>query len=492
MKAPSAIVAAALLGTLLLAPAIIKRVGLAEPDKSKEPQAGPVAGWLRGESRHLAESHANKTNASKKQTITIGEFDVDKIDFFSKIVKPDRLQPFYMMPFFFALKLMFTLLAFGFSLSFKKSVPDDGLFGTLKSGAGGVASLAFIAMALNGYRTDYIVATSYFSQIEGFWMKCGVFLVVWVTSSNYAATKAIWNSILLDNPGNLLELEPRYPALVKVPLSPFGANWLSPLKWTYAMILLPYFLPSYVYQASSGMVLCCWCCCINKCAVCWGSLTASCCLVVSLFGVILTLGLYGYAKECLHYWWSLYWPLFYATLIQVWALGIAPRLFGAIYGCLICASVNSQAEAQAADAEAQGQALLSPDVSNLGKTMEKQFQGPPLVAKDDKLKLKALNAEKLKVDFYNVDVPGVIDETELEDTKIMIFMATYKSMATIIVEQMTVIFLVRALCATDYDGYVGAMLRTCSERTWKKYFAHMGKLAEANVTEAMNYIWSIV
>ena len=76
-------------------------------------------------------------------------------DFVSVVVRLERLQPFYLMPVFFATKLILTLLIFGFTLSFNEIPPEAGACKKhAKWLVQQIAGLGMIAMASHGYYVD--------------------------------------------------------------------------------------------------------------------------------------------------------------------------------------------------------------------------------------------------------------------------------------------------------------------------------------------------
>lgn len=420
---------------------------------------------------------------------TTDEKDKAYFDVLSKAIHPQKFPPFYLMPVLFATKILITMLVFGPGLAFKAKPPDESCFGKFKSVGKYVAklvsSLVFIALACNGYYVDSVRYGEAVAGTDSFWMKCGILTVVVLTSSNYTSTRALWNGLLIDNPGTLLQLEPKYPAVpyFKIPIVPGQANWIDPLKHIYALILLPYFLPYYALSVVTGIFIPVWCCCINKCVVCWGVFTGTCCCLLSLLGTIVTFGLYAYAKSTFAYWWDLYWPLYYIAFIQGWATGIAPFIFAIIYGCLICASPQSFASAfkPKADTNAPESALT---------------QAAPLVDTDDRMKLIAINKESLEKDYdlsaaYETPSAATLEAVDLNDTKIKMFHATCRGLSSIVVEQITAITTIRVLTSTTTDEYFALFKATVTERTMANYLATLRHVAAKAETKALDAYWNL-
>jgi len=428
-------------------------------------------------------------------------------DFVEKVLHPDELQPFYIMPVFFAIKLMLTMLIFGFSLRFKEQTKNACVDGITCLGKT-VASLAFMALAINGYYVDYCRMMLEEAEVSTTGERVGVLLVLWVTSSNYVACRAIWGSLAVENPVTLLGLKAKYIALpiVNIPLCPGGAKWLDPLKHLYALILFPYYIPYFVVSMAQPFVLLIWCC-ATKCAVCWGTIWASCSCSCALVGTILTLGLVAWTKNALGYWWTLEKPLYIQVVIQLWATMIAPFLFSLVFGILLCGSPKSILEGLQKGVMA---AYFSTSGVNQGGSLELSLerslkpealagQPPPpgtnstsllALSKDDAAALRQLNKEKLDdMDYAELpqDEEGTPGDVELEDSKMQIFHVTLTKMSSIVMEQLALIFIVRAMNEIgDYDHYIGALKRTLTERTLVQYVHHIHHLAEASSFKAAN------
>ena len=137
------------------------------------------------------------------------------------------------------------------------------------------------------------------------------------------------------------------------------------------------------------------------------------------------------------------------------------------------------------------------------------------LAEENITQLVAWNAEKLKPDFVLpetspaqsasaeevADVETPVGETPDEESlvanpeektqmwvkpKSPSFFVTLSKMAAIIVEQMVTIFVVRALFSSNYEGYMGCMFRTITERTWVKYTSSLHTLAMSTTHQVLD------
>lgn len=190
-------------------------------------------------------------------------------DLMKQIIRPETMQPYYFIPVSNSVKVLLQFETMGIDLATTPRKPGAGAWG------GGimkvVSQAAFIGMALNAYKhdlqawahagdllngTDPTTGASYNS-----WRNRQVVRsLIWASSSNLPAGIAIWCSFRSQGPAEALGLTPNYPAIpvVGFPLSPFGASWLPPLKWLYAVLLAPYVLPGlllYAFLACVNAVL---------------------------------------------------------------------------------------------------------------------------------------------------------------------------------------------------------------------------------------------
>jgi hypothetical protein len=139
--------------------------------------------------------------------------------------------------------------------------------------------------------------------------------------------------------------------------------------------------------------------------------------------------------------------------------------------------------------ETQGEANADPT------QVLSSLQPQSLLQREDIKALRSFNQDLLAQDFE--DYSALPDEeshtdpgrVELEDVKIYIFGTTLAKMATICIEQLTLIFLVRALTSqSDYNHYMGAIMRTLTERTWAAYSHHLLTVADKSTEEAITAV----
>jgi len=188
---------------------------------------------------------------------------------------------------------------------------------------------------------------------------------------------AVWGSLFIQSPKAALKLEPSYPTIgfvVGFPRRPCGAHWLNPMKWLYAVVLLPYIIPVFVIQNIDKITGCCVgvnsCVSCGPCKACWVCIqwlfccgpckwifmcgpctcfchfvTAACCfcrgivlLLVSTLATMFTLALVPYPRTHMLFWieylLKLY-PLIGLLWIQLWAY-VCVVLFTTLYAILIC------------------------------------------------------------------------------------------------------------------------------------------------------------
>jgi len=306
-----------------------------------------------------------------------------KHDFVSVVVRPERLQPFYLMPVSFASKLILTMLIFGFGLSFQEIPPERfPCERAVKRVVQQIAGCGMIAMALHGYYVDGKKISLACQQLELSSQRWAVALITCLTSANYIAARAVWGSLVTENPTNLLKLEPRKDVAlniviptINVPLFPGVVSWLPCFKHVYALLLLPYFVPYMMASFGLGCFVWVWCC-STKCVVCIGMCVAGCRTCAAFFGVIFTLFLWPWPRKCFLYWWGVYWPVCYAGGIQFWATFITPIFFSFVFGALACVSFKS-----------------------IVQGIARGVNGNMTLAEENITQLVAWNAEKLKPDF---------------------------------------------------------------------------------------------
>lgn len=268
-------------------------------------------------------------------------------DFVSVVVRPEELQPFYIMPVFFATKLILTLFIFGFTLSFKEIRPEGACKTNAKWLVQQISGLGMIALALHGYYVDGKKIYLSCQQLELSSQRCAVAFLILITPANYVASRAIWISHFFVNPTNLLGFVPKSDCIMvfgsDVPLIPGTVTWLPCLKHVYALFLLPCFIPYLSFQFCTGCGLCVWSC-VTKFSIEIGLFVTCFRMTVALSCACSTLFLWSWPRDCFLYWWSVEWSNYYLIVLEIWAFIVAPILLSLIYGVLACVSRASMAK----------------------------------------------------------------------------------------------------------------------------------------------------
>merc|ERR1740121_2546340 len=103
----------------------------------------------------------------------------------------------------------------------------------------------------------------------------------------------MWSAFWFQSPPVLLDIVPKYISIPfsGVPVLLGKAKWLPVEKHFFALLLLPYLFPQYL-MVGFGFPAVCACSIITKCMCCIGCVHQHCCLIITLLGVIFTLGLY--------------------------------------------------------------------------------------------------------------------------------------------------------------------------------------------------------
>ena len=481
-----------------------KEEELAELQAKQQEELGEVQeelAGLRTKQEELAELRSKQKLEELQGTDIYGKGGWNlKEDFVSTALKPQELQPYYMMPLFFGIKITLTMSIFGFSIRFKEDVvvaklKDDGFcatcfehgfFQTMKAqflppkvaedrgkmtcGMKTMFQLGFMAMACNGYLHDFLLYTDVTKDMDGFWKRMCCLAVIVATSANYVAARALRSQVDNENPVKLLHLKPKYRCvplempggLGGLPLMPGEAKWFSWEKHLYFLLLSPYMIFYMMVTVGLNVAYLGWCC-STKCVMCLQLCTVSWNCYWSLIGTIVSFGLWAWAKESYGYWWPLLVPTFYCSLMQIWSSLVAPVIFSVFYGYVNGLSPDQMAKGFD-DIWRQGAGGDQTQMTSPG-------QMPSLADKEDIQRLIQLNREELKVDFTHVNAPE--DDTKedtthsLDDTKIKIFYKNMLSISSITAEQMFLITLVRIMfCSGSLEEYIGGYQLTISERHW--------------------------
>lgn len=176
-------------------------------------------------------------------------------DMFSRVMRPERAQPFYFMPLANNIKGIVTIAAFALDLKFQPVPESERFRWSRRTVAIHIVSTGvFVCLAMNSMHAD-LIRWRAGSAGCGFRGSFATLLATGLTSSNYGAAVIMWTKVQVQSPGALLKLErPKYKTMplcinsLSFPISPVGALWLRPLTWLYAVLLLPYlFVPLVIY-----------------------------------------------------------------------------------------------------------------------------------------------------------------------------------------------------------------------------------------------------
>lgn len=167
-------------------------------------------------------------------------------DPFTDVLQPQKLLPFWILPFSGSLMVIFTYLVFGFDVRFEPE--ETGWKAQMKKAAG-----RWFRRVMTGW-----VAWTLVTDVRMFWALVGdsrsrgdwtwvlgSALVVGVISPNYKAAIAVWSKFTYQAPTVVfkdLGIRPTYAAVFypKLPLCPCSAAWLRRTKWLYVALLAPY------------------------------------------------------------------------------------------------------------------------------------------------------------------------------------------------------------------------------------------------------------
>ncbi|CAK0847344.1 unnamed protein product [Prorocentrum cordatum] len=288
-------------------------------------------------------------------------------DFVSAALRPQELQPYYLMPIFFGIKITLTMSIFGFSIRFKKDVvaamlKRDGFCATrtthgflrtvgsydivknMKEVVKFMCQLGFFAMACNGFQHDFQFYTQATKDMDGFFKRMCCLVVIVETSANYVAARALGLQVTFESPVMLLGLRkvryrciPQIPGVPSgLPLIPGGAKWFPCQKHLYFLLLSPYLILN-VFFGVAWMLFLQVLLKVLRYVFSLCPKIIGCILLLHfcgtvIIGCIVSFGLWAWAKESFGYWWSLIAPFFYFSLMQIWATLVAPIVFSVFYG----------------------------------------------------------------------------------------------------------------------------------------------------------------
>jgi len=459
-------------------------------------------------------------------------------DYITKLLLTDLMPPFWLIPFFFGTKLMVTMVAFGFSLRFKPKPDPPKLhsFGWFKEKAILVAKNCAITVSilacLKGYYMDLKKIVAILPQVETFGQQLGVILVVWVTSANYVAFRAFWDTLAIENPSNLFGMEPLYlgedgvlekhwgigclpfkflpdhrgiPLPRRLPFFHPEVSWLTHAKYLYGLCLLPYMAPLvtvFVLQSFSG--------CILGCMMCCGCLAYK--LFFSSLCCIVTLGLVAMFSRWATWYWIMFEPMILQAVYQFIALTGIPLIMAFLFSILIGCSSENFAKAVSKwyvrnntlfgglaqelddddsiklrrynkDKLADFKEVLKEGLKERLIVIDPDDEAPTIgEAKDEEAKADE-EAKDAIMDGTGMDDTGASGCHTLDDAKVFIFIQTLSNMASIAMHQIATIYAARLLvCDITVDAYLGALAQTLDERTLGNYWGTVEeKIAKAGV-----------
>lgn len=277
----------------------------------------------------------------------------------TNVMQPHSLQPFYFIPISSCIIVVLQFSIFGFSIKFKPAEAECCIYKTcvnrLKSLAKGLGTTAFILLALVTWRHDVLKWKAMpmpaedpehpDQSLEPFWN----FFVILVTSPNTKAALAHFGILSVQSPAAVFGVKPKYRSLPNnllaggIPVFPCTTSWMTPLQWLYTIILLPYQILWMIHEwwgrmleriapnsgvPTSFLPAMAW---VLKPTGTWILGAAPCCICPFwLLLVVMSLGLWSYARSQLNWWWEISWPVWAFILLQLWAVLVC-FLFGLTY-----------------------------------------------------------------------------------------------------------------------------------------------------------------
>eukprot|EP00435_Cladocopium_sp_Y103_P075295 s29_g56.t1 len=282
-------------------------------------------------------------------------------DPFSELLRPETMQPIYLLPISNGVKQLFTFFVFGFDLKFQ---PKKGTWRTkvMKFIVSSFVKVGFITLAINSMIHDYhrfrrrddLTETNY-NEILTLMAAAGLAKRMQLvcrnsgTSPNFGAGLGVWGQLRIQSPGAVFREDiefARYRHLwvpsalqyrqIRFPICPAGARWLSIMKQLYALVLLPYVIPAMFLEFLMSILFCYWIIfqsrlmCLLKC------LQIHILMFFCMLAWFLSFGHFG-SNGIARYWTSL-WPFVYMYLVYIFASFVVPVLMAVIYGlCSGCA-----------------------------------------------------------------------------------------------------------------------------------------------------------
>ncbi|CAK9053135.1 unnamed protein product [Durusdinium trenchii] len=265
-------------------------------------------------------------------------------DPFSELLRPETMQPIYLLPVSNGFKQLFTFFVFGFDLKFQ---PKKG---TAKSKVVKFIISSFVKMAMIGLAINSIIHdVQRFQRREDInetnYNDLLTLMAVWCTSPNFAAGLGLWGQLRIQSPGAVFrdDIETaRYRHLcipsqssyydVRFPIFPGRARWLSVMKQLYALVLLPYVVPAMVLEVLMSILFCYWIIFQSRLSCLFKCLQVHVFMFGCMFVWLLTFGHFG-ANGIGKYWTSL-WPFVYMYMVYIFASFIVPVAMAFTYGIL--------------------------------------------------------------------------------------------------------------------------------------------------------------
>jgi len=322
-------------------------VPLSEAEKSVDVDAYSVSDQQRDDGKPKQEAEkatepgegSHKVDPNQGRDEQKGKGGTGKKSMLTDLIDPATLQPYYFIPISSCVFILLQSAILGFDVRLQRDQDGDGWYGWLKAGAKNAGLVAFIGMALVTWWRD----TSEFlaAPTETIADKVSAVFVIGFTSPNMKAAWGAFATVWAQSPANVFprsacHRKPNYDTIPligggQIPLQPFTAGWMQPLKWAYLMVLLPYH-----YLSGTLFTICVGSCkCIQGCFTikffCF-VLKAECCWLLWLLLSVCSLGIWSHARESAGFWWQSIWPLLVTGLLQLWAV-----LVGEVaLGCYVC------------------------------------------------------------------------------------------------------------------------------------------------------------
>lgn len=263
-------------------------------------------------------------------------------DPFSELLRPETMQPIYLLPISNGIKQLFTFFVFGFDLKFQ---PKKGTWKTkvMKFIVSSFVKVGFIALAVNSMIQDYHRFRRRDDLTETNYNEILTLMAVWCTSPNFGAGLGVWGQLRIQSPGAVFREDiefARYRHLwvpralhyhqIRFPICPGGARWLSVMKQLYALVLLPYVIPAMFLEFLMSILFCYWIIfqsrlmCLLKC------LQIHILMFFCMLAWLLSFGHLG-SNGIARYWTSL-WPFVYMYLVYIFASFVVPVMMAVGYG----------------------------------------------------------------------------------------------------------------------------------------------------------------